>query len=489
MKSRRLLELVGQIDDRYILEAATTAKQPRRRPSWVKWGTMAACVAVLIGLCFGSLALVAEAKEYEVAVHFFNYYDMSTQGLTRGEIKAVYRDITTKSFTYSKTTQVIKSSITTDTVGGYEIMQENPTPEDVENLWNHKNFTGGFAGAAQEGIHYRHRSEYKEDADLGFEVLDTSYIEKYDGDTLLWSAAVPEFWIDRCLAVSDGVIAYGQTDTWSGTQSSHAWLAKVDALGNILWKQMLDNGFANESVAQILENPDGSYAVFSRGDCKYFCLSQYSPEGKRLHFSKTEIGNYGIHNAAAVADGYIVQLGSDEWARIAMVDPDGTISEAFFYNGEDACYCITDMIEFNGVIYLSAYAFPALVEEYQSAGGFYEIEGIVRYLSDNQLWDISSQELTPMVRDNYTAMLLVCDGADGTPQEFYCVKGSLGGELSISEKGELLWDVESITTTFYSPCTSSFTIGGTSYVYRYTFDDAGLLVSQEKTGEAVNYRR
>jgi hypothetical protein len=37
--------------------------------------------------------------------------------------------------------------------------------------------------------------------------------------------------------------------------------------------------------------------------------------------------------------------------------------------------------------------------------------------------------------------------------------------------------------------TSAFTIGGTCYVFRYTFDETGMLVSQEKTGEVVGYHR
>lgn len=108
--------------------------------------------------------------------------------------------------------------------------------------------------------------------------------------------------------------------------------------------------------------------------------------------------------------------------------------------------------------------------------------------SSNQC-GISSEELTPMVRENYTAMLLVCDPVSGTPQEFYSVKGSLGSELAISDTGELLWSVESITSTFFSPATSSFTIGGTSCVYQYTFDNSGQLIRQEKTVETVEYRR
>lgn len=52
-----------------------------------------------------------------------------------------------------------------------------------------------------------------------------------------------------------------------------------------------------------------------------------------------------------------------------------------------------------------------------------------------------------MVRDNYTAILFVCEQNTGIPEEFYSVKGSLGGTLLLSDKGNLLWKVESITDT------------------------------------------
>jgi hypothetical protein len=94
-----------------------------------------------------------------------------------------------------------------------------------------------------------------------------------------------------------------------------------------------------------------------------------------------------------------------------------------------------------------------------------------------------------MMRDNYTALLLVCDPDGGQPETFYQVEGSLGGKLSVSERGELLWDVESFTSTFFSPATSAFSIGGTCQVYRYTFDGSGTLVSQVKTDETTVYRR
>ena len=473
--------------DFHAIQPAFKAKRSNR--IWQVIASAAACFILLISIGF----ITVEAKEYNDAIKFFNEYGLSAEGLSRGEIKAVYKDITTKSFTYAKTAEVIANSLSADQVGGYEILQDNPTPEDIENLWNYKNYNGGFwLPSQQTGIHYKYRSEYKEDAQLGFEVHSKSFIEKYDGEKLLWSVSVSEFWINGFSAVSDGVIAYGETPTWSSSQYSYAWMAKIDSNGNLLWKHMLNNGFRDECIGDVLENADGSYAVISRGDYKFFCLSQYTSDGKETYFNKTEVGNYGIWNAARLADGYIVQLGSymtNEHSKIVKVDYEGNITESYSYGGVDAYYYIADMIEYNGNIYLSSYAVPKLEDEDQSAGGRYEIAAVLNYLFDNGIWEISSEELTPMVRDNYTAMLLVCNPTTGTPQEFYSVKGSLGGKLSLSEAGALLWDVESIATTFFSPATSSFTIGGSSYVFRYTFDSAGRLVSQTKTGEVAIYRR
>ncbi len=466
--------------------------RPSHKNTWKRIAAFAACFILLIAVGgYGSYVYSAEAKEYQEAVQFFDDYDLPTEGLSRGEIKAVYRDITTKSFSYSKTAQVIENSILLNEIGGYEIIQEEPTPEDVEHLWNYMN-AGKLIGEKQEGIRYEYRSEHKEDPALGFDTHDKSYIEKYEGDTLVWSVEISEFWVNGCTTVSDGIMVYGETDTWSSLQTSYGWMAKIDEQGNLQWKHKLDHGFGDEYIAAILENPDGSYAVISRGDLEYFCLSQYTWDGKETHFRKTAVGNYGIWNAVRFGDGYLVQLGSymtDEYAKIVKVDQEGNITDSFSYGDEDSYYYITDMIEFDGKIYLSAYAIPKPEDEAQSSSGRYEIASVLDYLFDNDIWEISSEELTPMVRENYTAMLMVCDPKAGTPWEFYSVKGSIGGKLSLSDTGMLLWDVESITTTFFSPATSSFTIGGTSTVFRYSFDKAGALLSQEKTGETVPYRR
>ena len=202
--------------------------------------------------------------------------------------------------------------------------------------------------------------------------------------------------------------------------------------------------------------------------------------------------DYGFWDATTFGDGYIVQLGNNirkEFATIAMVDREGNITKTLTYESDDAMYRVNDMIEFNGKIYLSAYAVPNLAEDENSYGGRDEIAPILGQVFESKDWDIPSEELTPMVRQRYSAVLLVCDPDAGAPQEFYTVKGSLGGKLAVSDEGELLWDVESITRTFFSLGTSSFTIGGTCYVFRYTFDDAGRWIGLAKTNEITDFRR
>lgn len=453
--------------------------------AWRLIASVAACLTLLITIGFGSYVCVAEAKAYKEAVQFFHEHGLSIEGLSRSEIKAVYKDITTKTFTYNKTAEVIKKSLTAQQIPGYLISQDTPTPEELEAIWNYRN--GGFPILTQRGIHYRYRSEDKYDPDRGLDIHDKSILEKYDGNTLLWSVEIDDFWVNEYCVVSDGVFAYGNTPPNTNPNTSYtcyAWMAKIDDNGHLLWTHMLDHGFEGETIGGILENEDGSYAVFSRGDLNYFCFSRYTADGEETHCKQTEIGNYGIWNAVRFGDGYLVQLSSyntAEYATIVKVDQEGNITEQFSYDNEDTRYFIVDMIDYNGSIYLSAYAVPQIPENSR------EIGAVVHYLFENDIWEISSEELTPMVRDNYTAVLLACDPNGGIPKEFYSVDGSLGGGLALDEQGMLLWNVESIATTFYSPSTSAFTIGGSCYVFRHTFDTAGNLVNHEKTGKLITF--
>lgn len=456
---------------------------------------IAACFALLLCIGIGSHAYQAEAREYEAAVAFFAENGLSTEGLTRAEVKAVYRDITTKSFTYSKTGQVIQSSLTQEQIAGFEILQQEPTPEDVENLWNYKNHGEWFVPYVKPD--YQYGSEPIWDAD-GLAREFRYYIEKYTDGEAVWQVELP-FGYGEHLEVADGVIVWGDDlERISDTLYRYSWIGKIDQSGNLLWIQQLQNGYNEEYAHAVLENADGSYTLFSRGDNKILCVSCYSPDGVRTLYKETDLGTHGVGLVAHYQGGYLVQVspqGENESARFIRVDRQGNVTEGFAYSNRDGNYVWRDMVEFGGKVYISAYKTPKIGGDEEFFGRT-EIARILDFCfgkweeSTDGSWGVSNEELTPVVRENYTAVLLVCDPADhGKMQTFYTVSGSLGADLIITEDNRLIWETESITDTFFSPGTSSFTIGGQCYVYQYSFGPEGNLITLGRTDRVTNFRR
>ena len=477
MNKSDLFRAFDYVDDN-ILERSEAIAGRRRAPAYRKWLALAACLALMVSLV--GVAFAAEAREYGAAVAFFDENGLSIEGLSRSDVKAVYRDITSQHFTYDKTAEVIERA-----VPGLEIDQRQPTPEELAALWDRNVWRNT---RPETGFSYRMDVREKLDESLGFNVLDMGVLECYRDSDLIWTAEFPGLYVEDGAHTSAGTAVWGHNDTWSSEQPVYSSVARVDESGNILWQRQLDHGFEREYIAAVVDNGDGTWAVVSRGDYEYLCLSQYDTDGNELFNYATEVGNLGIWNVVRLGDGYLVQLGNTidgETARLVKLDREGGMLETFTYEGEDCDYTITDMIEFGGRVYLSAYAVP----KQKDGGGRHEIADILAYLFDNNIWEISSEELTPMVRDNYTAVLLLCDPEGGAPETFYSVKGSLGGKLTVNDTGELAWDVESVVSTFFFPATNSFTIGGTCQVFCYTFDNAGTLLRQEDTGETIPYHR
>ena len=80
----------------------------------------AACLVLLAGCMTAVAACAAEAKEYSEAVEFFESYDLPSEGLSRNDIKAVYNDIVTNSFSNSKTPGVIANNYALNNIAGYK---------------------------------------------------------------------------------------------------------------------------------------------------------------------------------------------------------------------------------------------------------------------------------------------------------------------------------------------------------------------------------
>lgn len=496
MKKEKISDVIGMIDEKYTDEATSFAAETHTHISndaqktsarRVRWGVLAACLALIMITSSAAVAVAAEAREYNAAVTFFEENGLSTGGLTRAEIKEVYRDITSNRFTYGKTADVMRRSVM-----GYEILQTEPTPEELAALWNNNSKENVIK---EKGYDYRIRTTDSYEDKNGQRVFfgfDVSVLECYLDGKLLWKAERGDFYIYGAVHTSAGTAVWGQSYFTLSDTSLTGWIARFDDDGNMIWKKRLDHGFDRELIASVSDNGDGTWTVVSRGERNLLCLSQFDMDGNELSSKMTDVGNLGIGVVAKLGDGYLVQLGNvlgsvRHTARLIKLDRDGNALDSFAYGEDGVDYYITDIAEFGGKIYLSAYAVPT-----QSGfAGRDEIASILNYIYKNHgddIMNISDEELTPIVRDNYTAVLLVCDTESGTPTTFYSVKGSLGGKFAVSD-GKLTWDVETVMTTFYSPATSSFTVGGTCAVFRYTFDISGTIVEQKDTGETVKYRR
>ena len=500
MKNRNISRIISCIDEKYINEATAfasdndgetvlrnspaagkTGKPSRRMNRWV----IAACLVWLAVICVSAFALSAEVKEYNNAVKFFEQNGLSTDGLSRSEVKAVYRDIMQNKFSYEKTSQVIMQA-----VSGSETVQDELTPEELAALWNEKDRS---EPEPEKEISFR--VDYQDDFDeeKGIRTYIKSVLEcLLDGETL-WKTEITKFVIEDYLYSKDGTVIWGYDYLTSSLDTSHGWIAFADGEGNLLWQRRLEHGFEFERIASVFSNGDGTWDVISRGDVKFICLSCYDADGNEISLRKTETERNAINQVARLGDGYIIDLlfYDDEFTRashLIKMDREGVLDDRFSYKEDGYNYFVTDITEYEGQAYISAYA---TLRRDDNSRGFAEIIEIIFYLfsREDKGIGITSEELTPMVRNVYTAVLLKLDPEGGEAEPVCTAEGSLGGKLKINAAGQLEWEVESIATTYYSPTTNSYQLGGSSNVFCYTFDAEGTLLRKADTGKTAPFRR
>lgn len=74
-------------------------------------------------------------------------------------------------------------------------------------------------------------------------------------------------------------------------------------------------------------------------------------------------------------------------------------------------------------------------------------------------------------------------------EQFYFGYRCAGRGTDGRQQGQLCWDTEHFIDAYVSLATSSFTIGASCSILRYTFAADGTLLGETATGEASGYRR
>ncbi len=469
-------------DDFFIADAAPDAAKATKmkKSTFARIVAAAACLVLIFGTGAWTYAAAVEYRDYRTAVEFFNENGLSSEGLTRSEIKAVWRDITTNSFNYSKTAEVIKNIIP-----GQKLTIDDTTSDDTEK------------DRAKETISFGHTVKYGNN-EYTYQTVCTKpggvfekcvVNKKTDGKTV-WQHDIKYIEPHGIAAVGTNIVVYGV----SPTDYAKALFSVIDENGNeaVSGKYLNSFGFGDEYICSVVDNGDGSFAVISRGDLKHLCMTQFDAKAEKLSCVSTEIGNYGLTDAARLGNWYIVKAinYNRNIEKFLKLDAKGNVTGEFTLDSDNSFYRITDILGFGSSVYMSGYAVSKPTDG-SKFGGRTEIDPVLEHLYSmpNRGVGITSEELTPIVRAQYTAILFKCDTDSGAPQEFYSADGSLGGDLSIDANGNLVWSVESIASTRYSLTTSSYKIAGTCNVYNYTFDRSGTLVSHAKTDKQTVYRR
>lgn len=416
-----------------------------------------ACIALLAGVGAGAYAYAAR-KEYKNALTFFYENDLSTEDLTKNEIKEVYRDFYSYSFTSDLTTDVLLNS-RPDLVRGYEITgdaSEWDTTVPDTSLSDYKTpvyyeFERLYTDI--EGTYNPQTNAYRQQ-------FTESIFQKYHNGEKVWELSFQNIQIYGYYGdpVDDSkpVLVYGTNVSSADSKDEVVTLIALDTDGTILWETVQNNTPGSDQIDAVLSNPDGSYTTFGRcatdnkqsGNC--LCVNKYSKNGTPLSANTIDISDHIIENVALTESGYLMHLSSyviADFARVLKLDFEGNVVGDFSYESEEYDFYIADFCELNDTVYISGYTAPK-IEKKVVAYNMRDVLFLRSELAGNDTH--SREELLGMFRDNFTAVLLACEPDSGSPKKFYSVAGSLGDEVYVAGDS-VCWFTKDIIDCSYSP--------------------------------------
>ncbi|MBO4384026.1 MAG: hypothetical protein J5854_01230 [Clostridia bacterium] len=423
-----------------------------RRAFPLKWVAALAALARVLGA--GGVIFAGEAKAYGKAAAFFAENGLSTEGLTHAEIKAVYRDITTESFTYSKTAQVIARNLQTNNVGGWELIMNDPDPVTVREYWEKM-----YRLYLEKAVYIPDYSD-KTTLENGTGNVRVSHeygtLKKFVGEECVWSYRSDKMRFYYGVEVSDGVLGVGVVmedyygpESGLGELDSRKYTPAVTKLtrdGEFVWFVTWDNGAAEEQISSVVENADGSLTVLSternRTASRFgLAVSTVTKDGKYAGtvFNPTETDVW-VCDTVRFDGGYFAILydNSTLKQRLIRIDADGSLANEYSYSDDGREYRLSSIALFEGKLYISAVAVDGeLIRELNARAAKGET--------------IGSEEYTEFLKKAYTAVLLVTDAGGGAPRVFYESKGSQPPYPLKVENGKLVWTVLTVVSAQYTP--------------------------------------
>lgn len=454
---------------------------------------IAVCAVMLAGVLVG--CYVAEKVDYENAVEFFDLNDMTTDGLSRSDIKRVYRDISSESFEYDDSYKLLSESRDTYSVEGVDIKISNSMNNNTavpDNL-NYGYSLNEAHGDIPDGVSYT--GDYYDGADA-----DAFLTKSADGE-VKWTTHFKtmtysdDYYVAGGRVLITGYVMYDKLHDYM-----HTCLALVDdSTGELLWEKELDSKYHFDEYANAVLTADGCAAVLTIASDDRFSgenhlvFREFDITGKAVHeheqrkddmyysFNLTEISDGWLAVYNAVTESSSVSSTLSTVPHILVFDSEGVIRREWDFadlgsdGSADGSCNIKSITEHDGRIFVAVTK--------RNSTDLYNGMDIEKMLPEGETFASFSDKARDRVRECFSAVLYVFDSASTKPQQFYSVGGAmaLNESLSFGEDGSLVWRVGRIVRAGWSPYTSSFSLYGVTRRYDYTFDSDNKLLRQDRT--------
>ncbi|MBQ9468643.1 MAG: hypothetical protein IJU52_06525 [Clostridia bacterium] len=514
MKREEFEKAFSGIDDRYLTEAldgAPSGKTPGKKTAktltWKRTVLIAAAAFTAVALiAAAAFAVGAEEKEYKKALAFFEESGLDAEGLTRSEIKAVYKDITTETFALDATLGVLNRTIAEYGVDGYEFLQNVNDPGKTKELW--EKFNSGEYDRMKYFV-YESDPEYVGNTvtwENGEDKLGprTCTVTRSRGGEKLWTAELPMDF-SGLLKTKNGVFVYGRelnvvkNDKTVSHEIGPARVFFLDGDGKILWSDRRDRfdldyerGIAayeqeGGALCLIAEGQRGSYK--DRDLQRLLTVTVYGPQGAQTLYKENDVTDGDLpmyaEKALRFGDGGLLLFGG---GKLFFVDNEGTLTPFVSYREGDRDYIVKDLELYHDLLFLSTGSVRYKEDDVYYGRRESEFIAVIQYLNAGDAFDLQrwldKDKLLEVFRENNEAVLLVCS-PDGTPKTFFSKKAAIGGKLETDDEGRLHWFVETPIEIVGSPYTSSHSLRILSQVSEYVFDENGALLSETEAEEPM----
>ena len=489
-KTLQMLEPRPMPDKETVLAACPTVPVPqesahvRHRFSPAKVAALAMVALLTVG---GGVGVVAETMAYNEAIDFFEEYNLSAEGFTRSEVKKIYKDIVSESFTYEKTEEALASGLE-----GYEIQAQPLDSEGLKRVWMVSYWLGNGGNYIPVSDQYEYRLNKKDYVNSeGW----TYEIQQIKDGKVQWSK---DF--------SDSIVAYGNVGVQKiGDKAAIAGyvpydsevnrdytirLGLINADSTMAWVKDYACPYFDSRVEYLLCEDD-TITVFVMDDTPGIQGGLFNTvyiftvdlEGNRI----SEEFVQGFYEFCFFGDA--VRVGPDEYLMtndyFGLLKKTGnTIEKLQEFEDGDWLFEFTNMVKFNGLVYISGTRHPRYFGS--ESGNDYD-----QFVADHEQDGITDEEAEKFYKENHSAVLMVLDPKTGERLSFYTLPGASGGELKV-EGDRMTWMVNRYTDIKSMYVRNYYLSAGviaeiSADKWQYVFNPYGQLVGEKDTGMSVKF--